>query len=405
MPEIPYDREAEADLLVWIIDHPTQRGEALRDLVQQDFYIPEHRALFIAMLALHDEGRPVTTDTLAHETGRSRSQLLLEWQLQANPYNLEEHLRRVIAAADRRRVIVAATTLNERAYDADADLEVAIADARGQLVARSGLGPQVSVPYEEWAASVDLTHEWVIPGVLEHGDRVIIVAEEGVGKSWLLRQLAFQLACGFHPFTEQWMPAKKALVIDAENSDRQIVRAGARLLANAQATVGYEPGNMLVEPMWNIDLNARADRARVESYLEGNRPDLLIIGPLYKIFTSSAGRDYEANALAACRVLDDWRARFGCAVMIEHHAPKATGGHQRELFPFGSSVWLRWPEFGLSLGRVPFDDDPTGRTFKLGHFRGQRERRQWPLQLRQSYEPGTWPWRVPQDEREGRRRQ
>jgi replicative DNA helicase len=70
---------------------------------------------------------------------------------------------------------------------------------------------------------------------------------------------------------------------------------------------------------------------------------------------------------------------------LEHHAPHGETSKIREMRPFGSSLWLRWPEFGLALKR-----DPDRRTsLKVGRWRGDRVNADWPKRL----DRGTvWPW-------------
>ncbi|MBK9178745.1 MAG: site-specific DNA-methyltransferase [Acidimicrobiales bacterium] len=83
-------------------------------------------------------------------------------------------------------------------------------------------------------------------------------------------------------------------------------------------------------------------------------------------------------------VLDDLRTRYRFALLVEHHAPKRQAG-VRELAPYGSSLWLRWPELGLKL--IPTDD--TNRVMDVGRWRGDRRQSGWPARL----ERGTpWPW-------------
>lgn len=394
---VPHDPEAEADLLAAMMIVSPDRTEALRHVVATDFYSPLHARMFVAIAGLHEDGRVVDEGSVGHAIGLAR-QDVLTWRLKASPMNVVEHLRRVLEASDRRATAKIATILREQACDPDVSIHEAVDHARSLLQTRNPLVARRIVAYEDWAAGISLDWSWIVPGWLEHGDRVILVAGEGVGKSWLLRCWAFMAAAGVNPFTLVSIKPARCLIIDAENSSRQIVRASARLIAQAQ--LGGRPwikDNIAVEPMVGIDLTRRADRAKVEAILEGCRPDILVIGPLYKIFSSNSTKTYEENAMEAATVIDEWRARYGCAVLIEHHAPKGSNG-DRDLFPFGSSIWLRWPEFGVTV-KQDRNADPTGRTFTMGRFRGDREVRQWPKELMWGNH-STWPWVVPPDERD-----
>ena len=123
-----------------------------------------------------------------------------------------------------------------------------------------------------------------------------------------------------------------------------------------------------------------SDRLLVEETVEKIRPDLLVMGPLYKSFIDSGNRTSEAVAVEVARFLDYIRDQFGCGLWLEHHAPLGSSLTTRELRPFGSAVWSRWPEFGISL-----QPDPTsmeGYVYDVRHFRGGRDERPWPTKMK-----------------------
>jgi hypothetical protein len=104
------------------------------------------------------------------------------------------------------------------------------------------------------------------------------------------------------------------------------------------------------------------------------------MGPLYKAFLDPGNRTSEAVAIEVARYLDTLRNVYGMALWLEHHAPLGTSMTSRELRPFGSAVWSRWPEFGLAL-----QPDPTHMgeyVYEVNHFRGARDQRYWPLKMK-----------------------
>ena len=105
------------------------------------------------------------------------------------------------------------------------------------------------------------------------------------------------------------------------------------------------------------------------------------MGPLYKAYIDPGGRTSDAIAVEIARYLDSLRVTYKCAMWFEHHAPLGTTMATRDLRPFGSSVWSRWPEFGISMSPVP-----TGApfTYEVRHFRGARDQRKWPTLLRRA---------------------
>ena len=104
------------------------------------------------------------------------------------------------------------------------------------------------------------------------------------------------------------------------------------------------------------------------------------------------GESDEDAAVALQAVLDDIRIRFGCALLLEHHAPKGSDVF-RKLVPFGSSAWLRWPEFGWQL--IPYDTanempSEKGTSLLLGTFRGDRVQIDKPHNFYRGEH--DWPW-------------
>lgn len=226
----------------------------------------------------------------------------------------------------------------------------------------------------------DDSYEWVIPGVIEKQERVIVVAAEGVGKTMLARQVAICSAAGIHPFTYQRMPQIRTLTVDLENPERIIKRTSGKIMAAAIAR-GFTKdvdAHLLIKPD-GLDLCSTADRALLEAHIERVRPQLICLGPLYKSYIDSGTKTSEALAIEVARYLDQIRDIYGCALWLEHHAPLGSMG-SRDLRPFGSSVWSRWPEFGLAL-----QPDPTaleGFVYEVRHFRGARDVREWPTKMK-----------------------
>lgn len=225
------------------------------------------------------------------------------------------------------------------------------------------------------------SYEWVIPGLIERGERVIVVAAEGVGKTMLARQVALLSAAGIHPFSFQPIDPIKTLTVDLENPDRIIRRTGRSIALQAMSLGGVSrlKAELLTRPS-GMDLLKASDRALLEETLDKVKPELLVIGPLYKAFLDPGGRTSESIALEVAKYLDTIRTVYRCALWIEHHAPLGTSMTSRDLRPFGSAVWSRWPEFGISL-----QPDPTALgayVYDVRHFRGARDERQWPTKMR-----------------------
>jgi hypothetical protein len=228
---------------------------------------------------------------------------------------------------------------------------------------------------------VDESYDWLIPGLLERQERVIVVAAEGVGKTMLARQIAICCGYGVNPFTFQRMPKIRTLTVDLENPER-IIRRTSTSIVGAARSMGYERSgdiHLFIKPD-GLNLLSVTDRLILEEHIETVQPDLLVMGPLYKAFLDPGTRTSEAVAIEVAKYLDRIRVVYGVALWLEHHAPLGQSMTSRELRPFGSAVWSRWPEFGLAL-----QPDPTAHSeyvYDVNHFRGARDLRAWPLQMK-----------------------
>jgi len=233
----------------------------------------------------------------------------------------------------------------------------------------------------------DGIYDWIIPDILERKERVIVVAAEGVGKTMLARQIAILSSFGIHPFSFQPIPPVRTLFIDLENPDRIIRRMSRHTYMRAKMRVEKEFGmklqpisaSLLMKPA-GIDLLREDDRSYLFKQIEMVKPELIMFGPLYKSYVDPGGRNSESVAVEVAKFLDSVKDAYDCALWLEHHAPLGTSMATRELRPFGSAVWSRWPEFGISLTPDPLS--PDGFTYELRHFRGARDERQWPRKLR-----------------------
>lgn len=229
----------------------------------------------------------------------------------------------------------------------------------------------------------DRGYEWIIPGLLEKQERVIVVAAEGVGKTMLARQVAICSASGVHPFTFQPMEPITTLMIDLENPERIIQRTSHNIMREAvkMAKTKKVDAHLYIQPA-GLDLTSSRDRAIVESLCQKIKPQLIVMGPLYKAYVDNGTKSSEALAVEVAKFLDKIRDVYGCALWLEHHAPLGSSASSRELRPFGSSVWSRWPEFGISLTPDPIALD--GYVYQVGHFRGARDNRAWPIRMKRA---------------------
>jgi len=361
------------------------------------FYNPHHQHVAQACLTLVAKGQPCDAVAVRMEVMRAgvRTQasdgawlhsLLQQGCLVAQ---MSHHAKALRELAVRRDVIDAATRAWQDALNPGSDPFDIAADLwlTASAIAESGDPVRAtSVVDGEEFISGPTDYDWLTPGLLERGDRLLITGGEGSGKSVLTRQLAITAAAGVHPFTGERQEPQRVLLVDLENGTRHLRRALKTMWDHA-ALIGRPIGHgfLTVESRPSgVDLTGPDDRVWLQRLCDSVRPDLLVIGPLYRMHAADMNAEEPARLLT--RVIDGIRAQHGCAVVMETHSPHGLTGHTRSLRPIGSSLFMRWPEFGYGLR--PDGDDGV---MKLGSWRGPRDERDFPHSLVRGG-PQEWPW-------------
>lgn len=386
-----YDLDAERALVGGLIIWPAEVGPVADALIPEDFGTPSCAALFAAAVALHRSGARVDSVTIADELKRQGATVggaeLVSLTAAAERPS-PRHVEIVAGFALRRRLAAEAGALATAARDLTVDPGDLLDTHRARLLELDSPSLAKSpgdLPIEVFVDQDDAMTAPVIPGLLDEDDRAVVVAPEGLGKSEWLRQLATCPAYGLDPLTIQSIPPVRTLLVDLENP-RDLVRRRLRYLTSLAARFSRErEGATLWHRPGGVDLRRRVDRLALEDVLRRNRPRLVCFGPLYKGYTRKASESDEQVAAEVQAILDDLRTRFSFALVLEHHAPQSANG-VRELRPFGSSLWLRWPEYGIKL--TPDKDRPRD-VLHLGRWRGDRSEARWPDRLCRDQ---TWPW-------------
>ena len=271
-----------------------------------------------------------------------------------------------------------------------------------ELVAYSAIGgiePPTSL--EDFLNERD-EYDWLIPGLLERGDRCVVTGEEGFGKSEFTSMIGLCVAGGVHPFLAELLePAEhRVLVIDCENGRSKHRRRLRRIVGAVDAVRAIHTADPVPwsKRLWvefrpsGLDLLKPSDEAWLENMISDVGPDMLLLGPLYKLHNTNIN-DGEA-ARRIIDVIDRLRERHGFALLTEAHPGHGRDGTgDRMMRPEGSSLFMRWPEFGFGLRR---NKDDALRADVIA-WRGDREEgREWPKGLVRGHS-GLLPWRPDED--------
>jgi replicative DNA helicase len=303
--------------------------------------------------------------------------------------NTAYYARIVMELAAKRRLAEAGTRLAQLAQEADGTAEEILSRAEAEL-ARAGA--HLRPPEDDGAMDIGAFAQEdlpfgaeVIPGLLREQERVITVAAEGSGKTYLAMQVAVMSAAGLHVFSQDAIEPVRTLMVDLENPSATAQRRSRMLLAQAERVPGWDAGRCWI---WSkpggLDLREPSDQRRLLNVIDRAGPSLIVAGPVYKMSVDRGERGEQLHG-SVTTFWDGVRERLGAALWLEHHAPLGQGT-RRDMRPVGTALWLRWCEFGLAL--TP-NLDRRG-SLNVGTFRGHREEgRMWPYRLDRG-EP--WPW-------------
>lgn len=387
-----------------LLDPEAAIRQAVEHVTEADFRDPRLAALFelvCNMWAGGDAIDRITVDARARTAGiKGVDGVYLSELDEATPTasNADYYARQVAEAATRRRLAQTGMRLQQLA-EVDDDLGIVMGHARSEWEAVAGQtsGRLTARTLAEVLAEPD-EYDWLIPNLLERMDRLILTGAEGAGKTVLIRQIAVLAAAGVHPTTFRTIDPIRVLVVDAENRGRQWSRSVRPMVAKARIAGQVDPSQTLnivtVDdmPRGRLDMTNERDVGTLHRLVDQHEPDMLVLGPLYKLMPRAIQTDDDAAPLI--NVLDGLRGR-GLALVMEAHAGKGTSGNgERDLAPRGSAALMGWPEFGLGL-RVDRDalsvlpDGAKPYLFQLVRWRGDRDERAWPDRLCRG---GEYPW-------------
>lgn len=400
----PSNEKAEESLLGAVLLSRDALAEVVDLIAPGDFYNPRHRLIFDAIRLMRRLDKPIDTVTLAEELRQAGTldeiggaEYLLELQ-NATPAisNAAYYAGIVVSTAMQRSLIEIAAGIADGAYNEQA-IGDTVSDAKARLDVleiRGGVNVDVIAGRDFMSALAD-PHDWVMPFIMERDDRLLVTGGEGARKSLLLLQLAVMTAAGVHWWARVPVPRMRALMLDLEIGAKRSRRRIDLFATEASWACADWADNLVVRSKAeDIDITTRAGASWLSSIVEAAEPDIIFIGPIYRLTSGLAKAGDiggEDQAKRAAFALDKIRERYNCAVVAETHAAKGEAGRSRDLRPFGSSVWTRWPEFGYGLVRQSQDApgfDADNREWQ--HWRGDRDPREWPDYF-QWVKPGSGP--------------
>lgn len=385
----PHSVEAEQSVIGAVLLDAKAWGAVSHLLTGPDFYRPVHEAIWNAVKNLYARGAPVDLTSVSVELGDSLERAggmlyLFELTQGVVSVNAEHHAGIVRERSVQRKHIEECTRNLQDAWEGDDPIETKIekAEKRLRLVPVSAPDEELTVmTLDEFCDQPVPPNDWIIPDLIDRGDRLILTGGEGLGKSILMRQFAVAVAAGFHPFTYRPMEPRSVLYVDAENPKKIMIKTFGEM----REAVRRKRGPFNERRLWierrpaGLNLGDPGDRLWLQRLATLVNPDLLCIGPAYKLYRGSQGDKDEDLARQVTSALDSVRESVNCALILEHHSPHGDG-QSRDVRPFGSSLWMRWPEFGYGI-RAAKGATKKDRLVDFIGWRGPRDERSWPNQL------------------------
>lgn len=247
----------------------------------------------------------------------------------------------------------------------------------------SGIG---TIDFDDMMDTPDDHRPWVMPGMLRTNDRLIMTGPEGGGKSVLVAQMCLGAATGISSLSleiDRHEPMR-VLMLDVEN-DRLQVRDNMRKVWPYMREMTGGNVKPLIEwvDVRDIDLSSAVEKQKIIRLAKERQPQLMYMGSLYKL--APEGEKSDAQFTHVTRVIDRIRAETGTSIIIEAHTGHGMMNDRNgTMRPYGSSMWMRWPEFGMAM--IHSKDKPV----RIAHWRWDRsDDRSWPAGLRRG---GALPW-------------
>lgn len=378
-----------------LIDHPEMIPEFL-ERIELTYLTSLPFFMASALGEMVTEGEGVTIHTLV-EKMRVRGQLALAggalrvfevWQHSTHSYNLKDEIGLLAEKYALREASQVGVRLNQGIDQMTLDEWLPWARSHIDKIEdmSTGASPAVMTYLHDMLTGDDVTVDWAIPGLLSRGTATMLTAEEGVGKSTVLRQIAMSAMAGVHPF-EPWLDhyePQRVLLIDCEVSQNQLTRSLRSLWTYARThNTHADTTYMAVEShQAGLNFSSAHDQGWLHRMVQQHKAQVVVVGPVYR-FT-----DEDLNTEEGVRT---WQRPFeslmseGVSVLTEHHAPNSAPGQQRALRPIGSSAMRRWFSQGIALRtrKCAEHEDPfclsCQRRATVESWRGSRdEEARWP---------------------------
>ena len=241
-----------------------------------------------------------------------------------------------------------------------------------------------TVDFNDVINAQDDLRPWIMPNMLRTNERMIITGPEGGGKSVLVAQMCLGASMGINTLSagmDKHEPLR-VLMLDVENDRLQVRNNMRKIYPTLREMNDVQPSIEWIDCQYT-DLSDPVEQQKVVRIAKEKRPQLMYMGSLYRL--APEGDKVDAAFTHISRTVDRIRSETGSSVLLEAHAGHGLSNDRNGMRPYGSSMWLRWPEFGFGMVR-----HKQSNNIELKNWRGNRsDDRQWPAGLRRG---SVLPW-------------
>lgn len=376
----PHDIEAEQSLLgaCLLQRRPFEIAVEL-GMEAGHFYKPAHQYIFQAMTVVSLSGLQIDVVTLSaqlrevqmlDDVGGS-SYLLSIQNATPSTSTAKRYAAIILETAQLRNLIDAAARATDLAYSGSDPLAAA---TTAQEMFAGIVEDTMGFTESRWPLYLTASDivgqqrtDWAVHKLLLPQEVAIFTAGPGIGKSTLLRGLAYAAENSLDPWTTQALPGverQRALVMDFETQAWNVKASSMRIRRDVAFWHGLDQSEVfepaIVQHRGRIDVRNPRDMSEIRRHMRAVRPKLLCIGPLKNIHVQKPNETYEETALGVSDALMGLMAEFDCALAIESHGTKGDRGQTS-----GSERWLDWPDIAIGMEVLNREDcmDANGSRF------------------------------------------
>lgn len=336
---VPYSAESEEYLLsCCLLDGSETIARCLRsEVAPDDFYVPANRLVYAVIISIYGKAPPVTVEVVAQELASTRQLdevggfaylMQISGRLPTTA-QADYFIQRVKELATLRRAIVTFTSVIERAYEYDGEIESFIdyATEASRKISRRVSQSEVRSVVDVVMPKEDDDSTLIGDRYICRGSQCITVSGAGMGKSSFSIQEAMTFALGLPHLGMLPKRPLTSLMVQAEDDDGDV----GEVVESVKDSLKPDGNPMTAEQLEQIRKRVfivSDNKTRGEAFLrklaalvDQVKPDLVYINPLHAYMDGDV-KDAESIGRFCREGLNNVNRDNRFAYMVIHHTTK-----------------------------------------------------------------------------------